>query len=125
MRVGCAIAAFVQIPAPPLARWPDLQKMLSRSAVLLRSTRRQLEHTLEHRDEYDASLKQSVALAESFGALLPLFTDHLAGQLAEQEEALDQLGRSIDDFGASMPVYARTAAELLQAEANDAASDWL
>ena len=89
--------------------------MLSRSAVLLRSTRRQLEHTLEHRDEYDASLKQSVALAESFGAMLPLFTDHLAGQLAEQEEGLDHLGRSIDDFGGSIPAYARTASDLLLA----------
>lgn len=98
-----------------LARWPEVQKMLSRSAVLLRSTRKQLEHTLEHRDEYDASLKQSVALAESFAAMLPLFTDHLAGQLAEQEEGLDHLGRSIDDFGSSIPAYARTATDLLLA----------
>jgi DNA repair ATPase RecN len=95
------------------SRWPDIQKMLTRSALLLQTTREQLDYTLRHRDEYDAGLKQSVALAESFSALLPLFTEQLSSQLEEQEEGLDQLGRGIDEVGASIPLYAHTAADLL------------
>lgn len=95
-------------------RWPELRKMLSRSAVLLKSTRAQLNQTLEHRDEFEAELSQTVNLAEAFATMLPLFTDHLGSQLQEQEEALDNLGESIDDFGAVLPAYATSASRLLQ-----------
>jgi hypothetical protein len=90
-------------------RWPELQRMLSRSAEFLKAARRQLDHTLEHRHEYEAALRQTISLAETFGSMLPVWIDHLDRQLAEQERGLDELGASIDGFNAALPGYARAA----------------
>src|SRR5205823_9264774 len=95
-------------------RWPDLRKTLSRSAVLLKSARDQLDQTLENREEFEAEFNQTINLAEAFATMLPLFTDYLGTQLQDQEQALDDLGESIDEFGAAVPVYAKSASSLLQ-----------
>jgi DNA repair exonuclease SbcCD ATPase subunit len=95
-------------------RWPELRKMLGRSAELLRSARRHLDHTLSHRTEYDAAFRQTASLAEAFGSMLPLLTEHLDEQLRDQELALDDLGRSIDDVGVNIPPAARTTVAVLQ-----------
>jgi methyl-accepting chemotaxis protein len=97
-----------------VARWPEIRKMLARSAVLLKSTRDQLDLTLEHRDEFDGQLQQTTTLAETFAALLPLFTAHLGEQLQEQEQGLDDLGDSIGEFGAAIPLYAQSVSDLLR-----------
>jgi DNA repair exonuclease SbcCD ATPase subunit len=97
-----------------VARWPDLRKTLGRSAVLLRETQRQLQQSLEHRQEYEAALKQSVVLAEAFTTLLPLFTQRLEAQLQEQESALDDLDLSIKEVGDSIPPCAQSTVQLMQ-----------
>lgn len=97
-----------------VARWPDLKRLLGRSADLLRSARRQLDFTLEHRQDYEAALRQTVALADTFASMLPLMTEHLDQQLREQELALDELGQSIDDFNEVLPETASQTVRMLQ-----------
>jgi uncharacterized phage infection (PIP) family protein YhgE len=97
-----------------VARWPDLRKTLGRSAVLLRETQRQMQQTLEHRQEYEAALKQSVVLAEAFATMLPLFTQRLEAQLQEQELALDDLDQSINDVGEAIPPCAQSTVQLMR-----------
>jgi len=97
-----------------VARWPDLKRLLGRSADLLRSARGQLDFTLEHRHEYEAALQQTVSLAEAFASMLPLMTEHLDQQLREQELALDELGQSIDDFSDVLPETAHQTVRMLQ-----------
>jgi hypothetical protein len=96
------------------ARWPDLQRLLGRSADLLRSARRQLDFTLAHRHEYESALKQTVSLADAFASMLPLMTEHLDQQLREQELALDELGHSIDDFNDVLPKASAETVQMLQ-----------
>jgi ABC-type transporter Mla subunit MlaD len=95
-----------------VARWPELRQTLTRSAALLKMTQRQLDQALEHREEYEAALQQTVVLAEAFAEMLPWFTENLDRQLAQQEATLDDLGRSIDEVGDTLPVYAQTASRL-------------
>jgi chromosome segregation ATPase len=95
-------------------RWPELRKNLAHSAVLLRETQRQLNQALEHRHEYEASLEQSLAIANTFSSALPLVTVQLEDHLLEQEESLDGLGASIDEVGAALQPAARTASHILQ-----------
>ena len=97
-----------------IARWPDLKRLLGRSADLLRSARRQLDFALKHRHEYEAALKQTVSLADAFASMLPLMTEHLEQQLREQELALEELGQSIDDFNEVLPETAQQTVRMLQ-----------
>lgn len=97
-----------------VARWPDLKRLLGRSADLLRSARRQLDFTLEHRYQYEDALRQTVSLADTFASMLPLMTEHLDQQLREQELALDELGQSIDDFSDVLPETAHQTVHMLQ-----------
>jgi hypothetical protein len=96
-----------------VSRWPELRQTLIRSADLLKMTRTQLDQALNHRHEYESAMLQTVNLADSFAALLPLLTDQLETRLHEEELALDELGRSLDDAGAALPVYGQTAANVL------------
>jgi ABC-type transporter Mla subunit MlaD len=97
-----------------VTRWPEMRRLMSRSADLLRSARGQLDHTLEHRQEYEAALRQTLSLAEAFTSMLPLVTDHLDQELHEQELALDDLGKSIDDFGTHIPEFGQNTITVLQ-----------
>lgn len=97
-----------------VARWPELRTALTRSAQLLRVMRRQLDEALEHRDEYEAALKQTVVLADTFAQVLPLFVESLDRQLSDQEQGLDDLGKSLDEVGEVLPAYAATANGLVR-----------
>jgi len=98
-----------------LARWPELQSALQRSAKLLRSTRGQLTHAVEHREEYDKAMRQSVVLAESFAGLLPLLTDQLDNRLDEEEHALQELESSLTEVQSVLPAYSRTTVHVVEA----------
>ena len=70
---------------------------------------------VEHRAEYEQALNETIALTEEFADRLPQFTHHLDGQLRDEEQSFDDLGRSIDEVSAALPAYARTASRLVQA----------
>jgi hypothetical protein len=97
-----------------VTRWPQLRTTMSRSAVVLRATQTQLNQALENRQEYEAAMRQTILLAETFAILLPDFTEQIDRQLAENEYALGDLGRSIHEVSASVPVYERTAVRLVE-----------
>jgi uncharacterized phage infection (PIP) family protein YhgE len=98
-----------------VARWPELRKTLTRSAALLKAAQQQLGNVVEHRAEYEQALNETIALTEEFADRLPQFTHHLDGQLRDEEQSFDDLGRSIDEVSAALPAYARTASRLVQA----------
>jgi hypothetical protein len=97
-----------------LERWPELRKNLGRSSVLLRHTQEQLKHVLTHRAEYEASLQHTLVLSRTFSSALPLLTEQLEMELDDQEQALANLGDSIEDVNATLPGYGRTATQILQ-----------
>jgi ABC-type transporter Mla subunit MlaD len=97
-----------------VARWPDLRITLAKLAVVLKATRDQLDHAVKHRREYEAGMQQTVQLADTFAAMLPLITDQLDGRLDEEERTLADLGHSLDDVGTALPAYAQTTSQLLQ-----------
>jgi len=90
-----------------VAKWPELKTNLSKASTLLRATRGQLRQALERRQDYEAALKQSIVLAESFATLLPIYLESLDRQMQEQEQGLDDLGRGLDEVSAAIPEYAR------------------
>jgi uncharacterized phage infection (PIP) family protein YhgE len=96
-------------------RWPELRQTLARSATLLKAAQQQLGNVVEHRREYEQALDETIALTEEFADRLPQLTHHLDGQLGEQEQSFDELGRSIDEVSAALPAYGRTASRLVQA----------
>jgi uncharacterized phage infection (PIP) family protein YhgE len=95
-------------------RWPQTREMLTRSAILLRATQKQLNQALENRQEFESAMRQTILLAETFAILLPEFTDQIDRQLAQHEHALGDLGQSIHEVSASVPVYSHTASRLVQ-----------
>jgi chromosome segregation ATPase len=95
-------------------RWPQLSKNLARSAVILRSTQGQLEHVLAHRSDYEQSLQHSLVLSRTFAAALPLLTEQLEMELEDQEQALANLGSSLDEVNTAVPACGQTAANILQ-----------
>jgi uncharacterized phage infection (PIP) family protein YhgE len=97
-----------------MERWPELRKNLGRSSALLHNTQKQLKHVLTHRAEYEASLQHTLVLSRTFSAALPLLTEQLEMELGDQEQALSNLGESIDDVGEALPAYARGASSILQ-----------
>ncbi|HLJ95708.1 MAG TPA: hypothetical protein VKU02_21205 [Gemmataceae bacterium] len=97
-----------------LARWPELRKTFARFASILAAAHDQLDHAVEHRDEYEAAMQQTVQLADSFVAILPLVTDQLDGRLDDEEHTLVDLGQSLEEVGGALPIYAQTAARLVQ-----------
>jgi DNA repair ATPase RecN len=96
------------------AHWPDARRAFGRSAELLRAAQTQLRSAVEHRQEYERSLEQTVVLARAFAAALPLLSDQLEGELREEEQALADLGGSLDEASAALPAYGESAARILQ-----------
>jgi hypothetical protein len=94
-------------------RLPELRLTLTRSAVLLKAARTQLREVLRNRQQFETAQQQAVVLGESFAAMLPLLTDQLGGELEDQDQALDDLGRGIDEVGDLLPAYAQTVTRLL------------
>lgn len=109
------LARALEPVGPEPARQPELRATLRRSAGLLQTSSRQLDQALGHRDRYEETLRQSVAIAETFAATLPLLTEQLDSRLAEEEHALDELEGSIAEVQASLPAYETTAVQLVQA----------
>jgi tetrahydromethanopterin S-methyltransferase subunit B len=98
-----------------VARWPELRITLTRFATTLQVTHGQLDQALQHREEYETAMKQSILLGDSFAELLPLVTDQIDNRLEEEEQALDELGQSLDEVKGALPAYASTTSHLLQA----------
>jgi hypothetical protein len=96
------------------AAWPGLRSMLLRSSTLLKATQKQLGEALGNRQEFESAMRQTILLAETFAILLPEFTNQIDRQLAEHERALGDLGQSIHEVTASVPIYSRTAVQLVQ-----------
>jgi DNA repair exonuclease SbcCD ATPase subunit len=96
-----------------VGRWPALKTDLGKASTLLRSTQGQLRQALERRQDYEAALKQSIVLAESFATLLPVYLESLDRQLQEQEQGLGELGRGLDDVSAAIPEYAQATNNLV------------
>jgi hypothetical protein len=98
-----------------VARWPELRVTLTRFATTLKVTHDQLDQALQHREQYEAAMSQSILLGETFAELLPLVTDQLEGRLDEEEQALKDLGQSLDEVKQALPAYADTTSQLLEA----------
>jgi hypothetical protein len=97
-----------------VARWPQLQRNLGRSAVLLRATQGQLRYVLEHRDEYEAAMQRTLLVSRSFSAALPLLTEQLETDLEEQDRSLANLGSGVHEVTATLPDVAGAAGRLVQ-----------
>lgn len=97
----------------PLVR-PELRATLQRSAAVLKTSSGQLTKALLHRDRYEETLKQSVAVADELAATLPFFTEQIDGRLAEEEHALNELEGSLTEVRAALPVYAQTTTHVLR-----------
>jgi hypothetical protein len=97
-----------------VSRWPELRKALTNSAALLRATRDQLDGAMENRDEYETAMKQTIVLADSFAAMLPLVTEQFDNRLDEEEHALGELGQSLDEVKNALPAYERTTKHVFQ-----------
>jgi hypothetical protein len=98
-----------------VAGWPQTQATLSQLAVGLEAAHDQLDYVVRHRREYESAMQETVRLAETFVALLPIVTDQLEGRLDEEERTLSELGQSINEVDNALPVYSQTAATLLGA----------
>jgi DNA repair exonuclease SbcCD ATPase subunit len=96
------------------SRWPELRQSLAQAAKLLRATQGQLKIALDHRAEYEAAMDQTVQLAKTYSAALPLLTEQLDYDLNDQEESLKNLQDSIDQAAAVLPEWDRTASRVLQ-----------
>jgi hypothetical protein len=97
-----------------VARWPEVRTTLGRMATLLGATRDQLDQALKHRGDYEAALQQTVLVGETFTAMLPLFTEQIDGRLDEEEQALGELGQSLEEVRAALPAYEQAATNVLQ-----------
>jgi hypothetical protein len=97
-----------------VACWPELRKTFSRFASILAAAHVQLDHAVQHRHEYEAAMQQTVLLAESFAAILPLVTDQLDNRLDEEERTLTELGQSLEEVSDALPAYAHTTSRLIQ-----------
>jgi hypothetical protein len=93
---------------------PELRTTLLRSAGLLRTSSEQLSRALQFRDGYEETVRQSVALAEMFAATLPFLSEQFDSRLAEEEQALDELGTSLEEVRICLPVYGNMTAQVLQ-----------
>jgi uncharacterized phage infection (PIP) family protein YhgE len=94
-------------------QWPQLGEGLKQSAALVRATQAQLKSALARRDEYEATIQQTVELTTLFAAALPVLVEQLEEGLEQQEAALDDLGNSIDSVSAALPPAAQSASRLL------------
>lgn len=94
-------------------RWPELKASLSKSADLLRATRKQLQGAVANRDDYEGMLQQAVQLTTMFAEALPVLIHQLQTGLSQQEDSLGDLGDSIDQVSETIPPTARSASRIL------------
>jgi ABC-type transporter Mla subunit MlaD len=96
------------------ARWPQLRDSLAKSAVLLRNTQKELDKALDHREDYETTVRHAVELTELFARSLPVLLEQMEEGLGQQEQSLGELGDSIDRVSAALPAAAETASRLLR-----------
>src|SRR5207244_3014838 len=94
-------------------RWPETRRTLHQLATALNATRGQLDQALEHREDYEAALQQTVLVTETFSAMLPLITDQFDSRLDEEEQALTDLGQSLEEVRGVLPVYEKTTTNVI------------
>jgi ABC-type transporter Mla subunit MlaD len=92
-----------------------LRTRLKQLAGVLQATKGQLNQAIEHRQDYEDALEQTVQIADTLSLMLPLVTDQLDGRLDEEDRTLTDLGRNLDDVGRQLPAYERTATHLFGA----------
>jgi hypothetical protein len=97
-----------------VSRWPELRTTLTRLAEMLQQARGELDTAMHHRDDYEETLRQTVQLAEALAVTLPILMDQFAGQLDQQDHALEELGRGVEEFGKLLPAYQRGSLHLVQ-----------
>jgi hypothetical protein len=97
------------------ARWPDLRTRLKQLAGVLQATKGQLNQAIEHRQDYEDALEQTVQIADTLSLMLPLMTDQLDGRLDEEDRTLTDLGRNLDDVGRQLPAYEHSATQFFGA----------
>ncbi len=97
-----------------LEGWPDIQKRLRQQAQVLRACRERVNRALENKPEYDSALKQASLLLETTATSLPVFTEQVEHDLAEQVESLSGLEKSITEVTATLPDTAHAANRLIQ-----------
>jgi hypothetical protein len=93
----------------------EFRATLARSAAVLKTSSNQLNKALQHRDRYEETLSQSVAVAETLAGTLPFLTEQLDHRLAEEEHALNELENSLTEARAALPIYAQTTTQVLRA----------
>jgi tetrahydromethanopterin S-methyltransferase subunit B len=98
-----------------VTRWPEVRATLAKTATFLKLTRDQLDRAVQHRREYESAMQETVQVADTFTAMLPLITDQLEGRLYEEERTLQDLGQSLDEVSTALPAYAHTTSRLLEA----------
>ena len=95
-------------------RWPDVRKTLGGSAELLRQAQGRLKPVLDHPEQYERAVQDTIITAKALSAAVPLITDQIDDDLADQERSLHHLGNSIDSVSEVLPDISRTASGLLQ-----------
>jgi hypothetical protein len=106
-------AAAAKDKAAPVQ--PEFRATLARSATVLKTSSNQLSRALQHRNRYEETLSQSVAVAETLAGTLPFLTEQLDHRLAEEEHALNELENSLTEARAALPIYAQTTTHVLRA----------
>jgi uncharacterized phage infection (PIP) family protein YhgE len=95
-------------------RWPEFRKNLGKSSTLLRTTQTHLKTALDNRQQYEATFNNTVELARSFSAALPLLTEQLGDELAEEEKSLNDLSARLDEVSDGIAPAAQSASGVLQ-----------
>lgn len=96
-------------------KWPAMKTGLLKTATVVRAAANQLDRVLQRRQEYEAALAQTTELADTFAATVPVFTDEVVVRLDEQEKALADMERSLDDARSVIPAYKRSARDVVSA----------
>jgi DNA repair ATPase RecN len=96
-------------------KWPGVKLALEHTAKILKASADRLDHIVKNRAEYEASVKQSTELAETFSRAVPLITDQVSIQLAEQEKSLRDLELSLDEAGETIPAFRQSSLDVLRA----------
>jgi hypothetical protein len=101
--------------ATATAHWPELRLALRQGSRLLEAAGGQFDQVLAQQEQYELALRRSTELAESLAETAPAVAGQMLARLDEQDRALADLQRQLDEAGASVPAYSRSAADVLTA----------
>lgn len=83
----------------------DMRKGLREAVQLLRSAQNQLNEAMDRQPEIESWKKETAALASQIAHTVPLVTRKLATRLREEEQTLNSLKQSLDEFRGPLPAY--------------------